>query len=85
MACNCTTQEEIDKLYRQFGEKTKISPNAKLGEYIKYYVGNTLVYLLGAVCFPLLVIYILFLLFWREDEKIHVNDVNLLKKLKIVK
>lgn len=82
MACKCNTQEEIDRLYKVFGDKSGLPEKPTLNDYIKYYVGNILVYILLIVALPLLIFYVLILLFWREDERIHINDVNLLRLFK---
>ena len=85
MACNCETQKEIDKLYKAYSDKSQMPENPKLNDYIKFYGGNILAYTFMLVCFPLLLLYVLVLLFWREDERIHVNDVNLIKKFSFLK
>ena len=85
MACNCEAQNEIDKLYRAYGDKAALPDNPNIGDYIKFYGGNILVYTLAAICFPLLILYVFALLFWREDERIHVSDIDLLKKFKFLK
>lgn len=83
MACNCEAQNEIDKLYKMYGNKPAMPDNPKVLDYIKYYGGNFLVYTCAILAFPLLVLYVLALLFWREDSKIHISDINLLKKFRI--
>lgn len=85
MACNCATKEEIDKLYEMYGDKKRLPEKPKFKDYFRYYVGNATVYILGLVALPLLILYILVLLFWREDEKLHVKDFDIYKKLRIVK
>lgn len=85
MACNCEAQNQIDKLYKAYGDKAALPDNPKILDYIKYYGGNTLAYTFMFLCFPLLVLYILALLFWREDERLHVSDINLLKKFTFLK
>ena len=79
MACNCSTQEEINRLYKAYGDKAALPEKPKLSDYVKYYGGNILAYTLLLVSLPFLILYVLFLLFWREDERIHANDVNLLR------
>ena len=85
MACNCETQNEIDRLYKAYGEKSGLPETPKIGDYIKYYGGNILAYTLALICFPLLVLYVFALLFWREDERLHVSDVDLIKLFKVSK
>ena len=85
MACNCEAQNEINALYKAYGEKSALPDSPKIGDYIKYYSGNILAYSLAVLCFPILVLYVLALLFWREDERIHVSDVDLIKLFKVSK
>lgn len=85
MACNCEAQNQIDKLYKAYGDKSSLPDNPKFSDYIRYYGGNGLAYTLAFICFPLLVLYVLALLFWREDEKIHISDINLLEKFRFLK
>lgn len=82
MACKCSTQEEIDRLYNAYGEKSALPEKPSFNDYVKHYGGNILALTLLVVTFPLLLLYILCLLFWREDERIHVNDVNILRLFK---
>lgn len=79
MACNCATKEELNKLYKAYGEKSKLPEKPKFADYIRYYCGNGLAYLLMVLCFPLLILYVFALLFWREDYKIHVSDIDFIK------
>ena len=85
MACNCEAQNEINKLYKAYGDKSGLPDNPRIIDYIKYYGGNILAYGLMLICFPLLVLYVLILLFWRENERIHVSDIDLMKKFTFLK
>ena len=85
MACNCEAQNEINKLYRAYGDKSALPSNPRVSDYIKFYGGNVLAYTLMLICFPLLILYVLALLFWREDERIHVSDIDLMKKFTFLK
>lgn len=85
MACNCEAQNEINKLYKAYGDKSGLPDNPKTSDYIRYYGGNILAYTLMLICFPLLIIYVFALLFWREDEKIHISDIDLMKKFTFLK
>lgn len=81
MACNCGTQEEIDKLYRAYGEKLKNYDDLRVGEKIKWWLLKILTILAWIVVFPALIIYMLLFLFWRDPENrtINVQNFNLLK------
>ena len=85
MACNCEAHKEIDKLYKAYGDKSALPNNPKLMDYVKFYGGNIVAYGLLFICFPLLILYVLTLLFWREDEKIHISDIDLIKKFGLSK
>ena len=82
MACNCSTQEEINRIYKAYGDKSALPSEPKFIDYVKYYGGNALAYTLLFITWPLLILYVLCLLFWREDGRIHVSDVNLLEIFK---
>lgn len=82
MACNCSTRDEIDRLYKQFGTKRELPDNAHFSDYVRYYVGNPLAYILMIITFPLLLVYVLALLFWREDGRIRLGDIDLLGKIR---
>lgn len=85
MACNCETQNEINKLYKAYSAKSQLPEEPKLIDYITHYGGNILAYSLMLICFPLLILYVLALAFWREDERIHITDIDLIKIFKVSK
>lgn len=80
MACNCGTKKEIEELYKRLGDKSTLPDNPKFKDYFRYYVGNTALYLLMLITFPIILIHILALVFWREDGRLHVQDFDLTKK-----
>ena len=81
MACNCGTKEEIDRLYRAFGEKKDNLEDMTLWEKIKHGVYTLFTVLLWVIIFPLMTIYLLLFIFWHEpgDRRINVQNFNLLK------
>lgn len=83
MACNCGTQEEIDKLYRAYGEKLANYDDLNLVEKVKWWFFKILTIFAWIIVFPLMLIYLLFFLFWNDpgDRKINVQNFNLLKIL----
>lgn len=85
MACNCETQKQIDELYKAYSDKSQLPDKPKAFDYFKYYAGNITAYTLALIAFPFLIIYVLLLLFWREESKIHINDIDLIKKFGILK
>lgn len=83
MACNCATKEEIDKLYRIYGEKSKINKDDKPIEKIKkvaYFIISIFLYV---IALPLMFVYVLLVIFWKFEPKIDVQSINLLKLFKI--
>lgn len=78
MACNCKTNEEIDKLYRAYGEKIQ-----ERGKTFKDEVKRVFLFLssilMWIICIPMMLIYVLFLLFWQDDKKINVQSVNIMR------
>ena len=56
MACNCATNEQLNKLYEQFGQKRELTGN----ESFLFKVKNTLTKIGVGFCVILLIPYILF-------------------------
>ena len=83
MACNCGTKEEIDKLYRAYGEKLDDWDSLTVGEKVKNVIYKILTYLTWVIVLPLMVIYIILFLFWSEDKRINVQNFNLLRIFKL--
>ena len=77
MACNCETQNEINKLYKAYSDKSQLPEQPKIGDYIKHYGGNVLAYTLMLLCFPLLIIYVLALAFSFSSKMVTVVSTYL--------
>lgn len=80
MACNCGTKEEINRLYKAYSEKSTLDDTSFLSRVKQFFY--TMVTVIGwVVIFPLMLIYMLLFLFWREpgDRNINVQNFNLLK------
>ena len=80
MACNCGTKEEINRLYKAYSEKSTLDDTSFWGKVKQFFY--TMVTVIGwVVIFPLMLIYMLLFLFWREpgDRNINVQNFNLLK------
>lgn len=84
MACQCGTQEEIEKLYKLYGVKLgEKRTSEKLWDNITYYF-YAFLYVLGfVITLPIIFIVVLLILFWREDGKVNIKYFNLLRLLKI--
>lgn len=81
MGCNCGTKEEIDKLYRIYGEKTSRHEGMTFSEKIKHALSVSFTVLCWIVIFPVMLVYMFLFLFWNEPGKrtIDVRKFNLLK------
>ena len=77
MACNCTTQSEIDNLYKMYGQKYSFPKGDDINGYLKYIFGNAALYILAIFIAPILLIYVLLVLFWKENPRINVQTINL--------
>ena len=80
MACNCGTKEEINRLYKAYSEKSTLDDTSFWGKVKQFFY--TMVTVIGwVVIFPLMLIYMLLFLFWREpgNRNINVQNFNLLK------
>jgi hypothetical protein len=81
MACNCGTKEEIDRLYKIYGEKVSNPEINTLFDRIKHCLYIMFTVLSWVVVLPILFIYLLLFLFWHEpgDRNINISNFNLLK------
>ena len=81
MACNCHTKEEINRLYKIYGDKLKSSEDRTLWETIQHWFYVSFTLFSWAVILPFLSIYILLFAFWKEpgERNINVQNFNLLK------
>ena len=81
MACNCGTKEEIDRIYKIYGEKLNSRDDMTVFEHIKRFFYVSFTVLLWVVVFPLMLIYLLLFTFWHEpgDRNINIQNFNLLK------
>lgn len=82
MACNCGTQEEIDKLYKAYGDKMALAQAKGTDSFfgkIKYYAYQVLTILAWVVAFPVMLFYVLAVVFWKEKPSINIQSINLLR------
>lgn len=83
MACNCSTKEEIDRLYKMYAVQKNVKPEKGSHiELVMFYIKNILLLVMTIIAFPFLVIYILCLLFWRNNNRLKINDFDFLRVLK---
>ena len=81
MACNSGTKEEIDRIYKVYGEKVANPDMSTLFDRIKHYAYVMFTVLSWVVIFPFIFIYMLLFLFWREpgNRNLNIQNFNLLK------
>jgi len=81
MACNCGTKEEIDRIYKVYGEKVANPDMSTLFDRIKHYAYVMFTVLSWVVIFPFIFIYMVLFLFWHEpgDRNLNIQNFNLLK------
>ena len=86
MACNCTTKEQLDELYRLYGEKQqryRAKAGGTIGERIKYWVQTLAIWILLLIAVPFIILYFIIKLFWEDNPKIDINNFNLLRIFKL--
>jgi len=73
MACNCASKEQIDELYRKFGEKKEVTRNETLKFKIKKILTSVGVIVCCAVLTPLIFLYVFYKAFGDDDHRISVT------------
>lgn len=84
MACNCSTEEEINKLYDAYSVKMS-EKGETFKDEIKRILLNVCSIFMWAIAFPLVLIYVLFILFWEDKPRINVQSINLMRIYKFLK
>ena len=81
MACNCATKEELDRLYRIYGEKRDNNQDLTFADYVKKAVYAFITICGWIIVFPLMLIGMILYVFWTEPtkRKINVQNFNLLR------
>lgn len=79
MACNCATQEEIDKLYEAYGNKLRENGGLGIKAKVKHTFMTVMGLLMWAVCLPVMFIYVICVAFWEDKPVINVQKLNLLR------
>lgn len=83
MACNCATDEQIKELYRRYGERSKLSPDAKFKDKAKKALVATGVFIcMVPITLLFLFPYVLYKALYSEDRKIDVVKFFRLNKNK---
>jgi len=79
MACNCATQEQIEEIYKVYGEKMRDTDSLTVWEWVKriaYFVFSVLMYI---IVFPIMFVYVILVLFWNKEPKINVDNIDFIK------
>lgn len=83
MACNCASQEQLNELYRRYGEKMDI----KASESVKFRIKNTLIRIGVAICLipiiPVIFLYVLYKAFGDDNHQISVKKFFKIKEKNI--
>ena len=79
MGCNCTTTEQINELYRRYGEKRAARKPKKIKAFLRK--AALVICLIPVV--PILVLYVFYKAFCDDDNKISVRNFFKLKNTNI--
>ena len=82
MACNCATEEYINKLYKEMGTKKPTTSNLTIEEKIVFYANKFFSTAVMSIAIPLLFIYIAYVSSFK-DGKISVAKFFGLKPITI--
>ena len=75
MACNCATSEQINELYRTYGEKVDEKLAGSFWQRVKNAVRKFFVYLCLIPITPVIVVYVLYKAFGDDDKKISIRKL----------
>ena len=68
MACNCVTSQQLDQLYRAFGQKRKTDENLTLMQKVKSTFMRIGLYLMMLVIIPILIIYVVYVSYFGDGK-----------------
>ena len=69
MGCNCTTTEQINELYRRFGEKQEKRKKRSINDFLK----KTALILCLILIIPFLVLFVFYKAFCDDDNRISIR------------
>ena len=84
MACNCATKEQIDALYRKYGEKKVTAKNATLKAKLKNAAVKVGVVICLIPILPALFLYVTYKAFFDDDKRINMTKFFRLDNNKMV-
>lgn len=81
MACNCATKEQIDELYRKFGEKKETSKKETFKFKLKKTISTIGIIICCILITPFIFLYVFYKAFGDDDHRISVTKFFNLKKI----
>lgn len=83
MACNCATKEQIDALYKKYGERRKVNNSDTFKVKAKKILTNVGVALCMIPIFPVLLLFVIYKGFFDDDKQISMTKFFRLDKRKM--
>ena len=83
MACNCVTKEQIDALYKKYGERRSFKKTDTLKVKLKKVAVNAGIVLCMIPIFPVLFLYVIYKGFFDDDKRINMAKFFRLDKNKM--
>ena len=83
MACNCATKEQIDALYKKYGEKRRINKSDTFKAKAKKIATTVGVGICMIPILPALVLFVIYKGFFDDDKRISVTKFFRLDKKKM--
>ena len=77
MACNCATSEQLNELYRRYGEKK--SERRSLGIRMRYFAQKVGVGFCMVFIFPAIVFYVIHKMWCTDNNRINIKEFFKLK------
>lgn len=75
MSCNCKVAKQITYLEKKYGHNIPVSKQTKIKFRIDEFLKSVLVFLIGLLFLPVIVLHLLFVLIFKKDKKISVKNL----------
>lgn len=83
MSCNCATKEQIDALYKKYGERRRIKKTDTFKVKAKKVFTTIGVMICMIPIFPALVLFVIYKAFFDDDKRISMTKFFRLDKQKV--
>lgn len=83
MACNCATKEQIDALYKKYGERNKVNKTDTFKVKAKKIAVTIGVGICMIPIFPVLLLFVIYKAFFDDDKRISMAKFFRLNKDKV--